>query len=103
MGVGPRLSGCSKNPNPKNFIIESNWTSGIYTIVKVRYPDCANFEGLKILVFRNVTIGQINKFKFLDPHFYNSKENASPIARFVPTDEGMIMAIKFVNMMLKQE
>lgn len=68
---------------------------GIYTIVKLHYPSCTNYEGVKILVYKNVTIKELVKLEHIDPHFSDSKEFYSPIARFEPTDEGWRNAVSF--------
>lgn len=83
------------NPDPKNFVIEKAERIGKYVIVLLSYPDCTNFEGKKILVYRDVTLAKVRKAKSLDPHFCSSKRHISPIARFVPTDEGWELASKF--------
>lgn len=77
------------NPDPANFVIyneqlvESN--NNNFLVLSVKYPDCTNFEGNKILVY----IGYRTSFELLsnsegklDPHFSN--ESTSPIARFSP-------------------
>lgn len=87
------------NPNPNNYKIEKlilHLDKG-YVLVLINYPDCTNFEGNKILVYKNVDPSTIINAKFLDPHFCNNDEHPSPIARFIPTDEGWEMALKFIN------
>ena len=43
------------NPNPKNFkIIRQEYLSP-FTLLWVNYPNCVNYEGNKILVFRGDT------------------------------------------------
>lgn len=80
------------NPNPKNFnIIESKKINN-YTVLRVHYPGCTNYEGSKILVFRDT---KDHDFLLeLDPHFFR---HSKLIARFVPTAEGWDMAIKFIT------
>ncbi len=86
------------NPNPKNYEIINYTYQGKYLIVLIQYPDCKNFEGRKILVFRNIFIEDLWKQKEgIDPHFSDNDGFHSPIARFVPTLEGWEMAIKFVK------
>lgn len=60
-------------------------------VLKVRYFDCTNYEGVKIMVYR----GRYTPTCLLDPHF-NPGMN-SPIARFAPTTEGWNMAIKLAK------
>lgn len=47
-------------------------------VLLVRYLDCTNYEGEKLMVFR----GQYKPRKRLDPHF--TQGPTSPIARFRP-------------------
>ena len=97
MGIGP-FRGCftndsvkAPNPDPSRWeLIKTNKYKHI-TVVLVKYKDCTNFEGNKILVF-NSSI-DLDESKSLDPHFSNN--SASPIARFIPTDEGWKMANDF--------
>lgn len=85
------------NPNPKNYVAEYVYTVRDFLVVGVRYPDCTNYEGRKILVYKGVTWGMLEKQGSLDPHFCNNPEYISPIARFVPTNEGLGMAIVFCD------
>ena len=84
----------SGNPDPKNYeILEIHHTEDEYLIVKVKYPDSKNYEGIKILLFdKNVTVEKLWTQGKLDPHFSNNKDYYSPIARFEPTKRGMEMA-----------
>jgi hypothetical protein len=97
---GSSCSGCSsseaivkdKNPKPENFkILEAGFNKN-FTIVKVKYPDCDNFEGIKILVYKGRVLKKLMKQELLDPHFCDN-EHLSPIARFEPTEEGLQLAL----------
>ncbi len=56
-------------------------------VLKVRYHDCTNFEGVKIMVYR----GKYAPPRYhLDPHFHEGKD--APIARFRPDSEGWKLA-----------
>lgn len=97
MGISVFNKSCFTNadacaPNPSRYqIISSQQFENAY-ILKVRYPDCTNFEGIKILVYE----GQLDKIPdILDPHF--SEEEKSPIARFKPTQLGMMLARKIAG------
>jgi hypothetical protein len=87
------------NPDPHNYEVLEATQVGDFLVVKVRYPDCTNYEGVKIMVYQGVTALDLWKQKFLDPHFFASGTAKSPIARFVPTDSGWIMALRFAGMM----
>ncbi len=80
------------NPQPDNYKILGSKTVNKLLIVEIKYPNCTNFEGKKILVFKGVTIEQLNAQKLIDPHFSKSTKFIHPIARFVPTPDGMTMA-----------
>lgn len=84
------------NPKPNNFIIEKTERVGQFYISMVRYPDCYNYEGKKILVTRKA----VNSRASLDPHFSgDSSINCCLVARFVPTEAGWEMAKTFCKAM----
>lgn len=83
------------NPNPINFKILKYEKVGKFIVVLIRYPECFNYEGLKILVFENVSTHTIKNLTSIDPHFCNSDTHPSPIARFVPNSKGWRYAISF--------
>lgn len=88
------------NPNPRNFELIFAQHVGNYLIVKIRYPDCRNYEGMKVMVYEGISTDDLIKQGSIDPHFSDNKNFHSPIARFVPSHGGMIMARAFVNAML---
>lgn len=79
------------NPNPKNFRIIKHQHIRHYLVMHVVYPNCTNFEGNKILVFRDVIdpTSLLNATD-LDPHFF---PDSKLVARFVPTNIGWHMAL----------
>ena len=83
------------NPDPSNYKIIQHVQHENNLVVMIQYPDCTNYEGKKILVFKNITIKDLLKQKLIDPHFSENKEFHSPIARFAPTDEGWSLAQHF--------
>ena len=83
------------NPDPLNFQILQYEEIEHFVIVLVRYPECSNFEGRKILVFGNVSAETIKNLDSIDPHFCNSDAHLSPVARFVPTHTGWEYAVQF--------
>lgn len=93
------------NPDPYNFVVQEAEQIGSYLVVKVQYPDCTNYEGVKILVYAETTALDLLKQRFLDPHFFEAHKTAasarSPVARFVPTPTGWHMATRFATMMGK--
>ena len=84
------------NPNPQRYTISGNIRLGRYLLVDIIYPDCTNYEGRKILLYRDVTIEKLIKQGSIDPHFSNNSNFHSPIARFEPTEDGMDIARSFM-------
>ena len=99
VGCGPKMSSGDTlpNPNPSNYVIEDTLESGSYVIVKIKYTDCTNYEGLKILVYEGISEANIRKLGRLDPHFCEDK--ISPIARFEPTPQGWMNAAGYIDML----
>ena len=80
------------NPNPLNYKIDFAETIGKFLILIIIYPDCTNYEGKKIVVYKDVKLEALINQGAIDPHFCNNTKYSSPIARFVPTKEGLAMA-----------
>ena len=70
-----------------------------FLLLRLNYPDCKNYEGNKILVFRDIKLIDLVNRRLIDPHFFPSGKYKSPIARFEPTDEGWAMAKLFASAM----
>jgi hypothetical protein len=85
------------NPNPKNWEVVRYREMKGYLILEMRYPDCTNFEGKKIMVYENLRMAELKAQKLIDPHFSTNKKFKSPIARFEPTARGWNMAELFVE------
>jgi hypothetical protein len=90
-------------PDPKHFIVEETLQVGRFLIAQVQYPDATNFEGRKIMVFRDVDAVALLEQTALDPHFFDSPEHLAPIARFIPTLEGFNMAMTFCRAAMKEK
>lgn len=90
------------NPNPRNFSIRRVEMIGKYLIAKIHYPDCTNFEGMKILVYENLSIEQLSSLTFIDPHFCDG-DHPSPIARFTPTEDGWYHAVKLTKALCEDD
>lgn len=96
------------NPNPLNYEIIKTFERVTgrrtnYLLVDIKYPDCTNYEGRKILLYENVSLCQLKLQKQIDPHFCESVDYFSPIARFEPTKEGWEMGIFLIEQKLKQK
>lgn len=85
------------NPNPNNYTIIDAVEANDYLLMKIQYHDCTNYEGLKILMFFDVTLLDLIKQKSIDPHFSDNKDYISPIARFEPTDNGWNMGLEIIG------
>lgn len=77
----------SGNPNPSNFKILEVFQFGNYFVSELKYPDCYNFEGSKILL----TSFDPRNRSTLDPHF---EKGSGILARFEPSVEGWELAKK---------
>ncbi len=76
----------SVNPDPRRYKILRSKQVDDFLFVMIKYLDCTNFEGKKILVFEDVVLEDLERQKVIDPHFSNSKKYIHPVARFKPTD-----------------
>ncbi len=97
----PEIIKSESSPDPTKFKLVNMKYVGAYMILKIQYEDANNYEGLKILVFKDIKYNELlvkNK-NTIDPHFAENKEFVSPIARFEPTTEGWENAIKFCKSM----
>ncbi len=87
------------NPDPADFKIVNYRGVGRFVIATVQYPACTTFEGLKILVYQDVTAAKLALQTHLDPHFCEHRDHIAPVARFEPTYRGMRYAVAFCQMM----
>lgn len=83
-------------PDPINFEILELKQVKRHVVAKIKYPDCTNYEGIKICLFLYTTVKQIEHLKEIDPHF--STGDFSPFARFKPNEIGWLVAIKTAEM-----
>lgn len=87
----------SINPDPRNFEILRSKRIRNYAVIFIKYPNCTNFEGKKILVFKGVSIKFLKSQKLIDPHFTDRPDELPLVARFRPTERGWYDAIRFCN------
>lgn len=90
------------NPNPKKFFVIQKKQIGDFCILLVKYPDCKNFEGIKVMVFEGDAL-EISKAQILDPHFSDKAGALAPVARFVPTPKGWFMAETLCRLLMLSE
>ena len=79
------------DPDPLNFNIIKIQQVGDNLVVLINYPNCTNYEGNKICLFKSMNIKTVIGMDTLDPHF--SENDNSPFARFRPTDAGWEKAV----------
>jgi hypothetical protein len=87
------------NPDPSKYTILQNSKYGDFLVIEIRYHGCTNFEGRKILVYYKTTVDDLIAQGSIDPHFCENEAFRSPMARFVPTEAGWVMACMFADMM----
>lgn len=81
------------NPDPKRWcLLEVKEFPHAY-VLKVRYYDATNFEGVKVMVYEGKYPGSPKGS--LDPHF--AETGVSPIARFRPDERGTQLACLFAE------
>jgi hypothetical protein len=102
MGTSFRLKTCSSYrsqdavaPNPQANrweLLKHHQFKGFY-VLKVKYLDCTNFEGVKIMIYK----GKFDpKYKGeLDPHFSESWN--SPVVRVKPSLGGWMLALQIAS------
>jgi hypothetical protein len=83
------------NPNPARFRILRTMQVGKAVVAEVNYPDCWNYEGNKVLVFRDMAEAELRRRKTLDPHF---SKHGGPLARFEPTEYGWTLAVEVARL-----
>lgn len=93
--VTSSLSPSRDLPNPNKFrwslvsfdrCLNNNWC-----VVVLQYHDCMNHEGRKIMVYDDADRFQaLMKTGAIDPHF--DDQSYSPVARFEPTERGIMLA-----------
>ena len=87
----PTAQVLAPNPNPARFEVLEVVQVGHHTVARIRYPDCTNYEGVKICLFANTAPTTVKSRQRIDPHF--DKGNLSPFARFTPTTKGWEAAV----------
>ena len=92
------LSNFTPNPNPFRYKIIEKVENKDYVLLYIEYPDAVTFNGIKVLLYTvkdyKQLEGYINDIG-IDPHFL--EDVITPVARFKPTTEGILLAIKTFN------
>lgn len=95
----------NNSPDSAKYEIEEALQLGKNLVLKVRYPNCAScaYEGVKVLVYLNITPLQAIKWKKIDPHFKDPKnkvdanEAPAPAARFPASPDGWMDAQNYAG------
>jgi hypothetical protein len=91
-------------PDASNYSIEDVQRIGQHLVLKVKYPNCkkCSYEGLKVMVFLDVTEVQVLHWRKIDPHFRDTNTNAkgeapSPAAIFPGNAIGWADALTYAR------
>lgn len=85
------------NPKPDNYKILKSFEVNNWLLIEIKYLDCINYEGNKILLYKNCNLEKLKKQKLIDPHFSENKQYYSPFAKFEPTIDGWNTALKLMK------
>ena len=86
------------NPDPTNYNVVRYKEIGTCLVIEIKYHDCINYEGNKIMVYQNCTYSQLMRQGHIDPHFTDNENYYSPKARFKPDTNGWNNAIMYANL-----
>lgn len=84
------------NPNPKNFTVVETFDGAVGVAAIIKYHDCTNYEGIKIIAWLGKASVDIENATLIDPHF-SEKDPMCPDARFKPTEQGWEAAKRYVS------
>jgi len=84
------------NPNPSRFNIQYTEEIGNNLITIINYEGCTNYEGDKVLLYKNMTDKKLRSLLRIDPHF--TDDDNSPFARFKPTVDGFEAARRLAEL-----
>ena len=94
----------NQKPDNSNRTILAATEVGPHLALKVEYPSCPNcsYEGIKIMVYLNHSLGDAIKWRQIDPHFREIMADdphiaPPPHARFCPTEQGWKDALAFLK------
>lgn len=90
-----RLKVSDKDPNPSNFKILTSVQMGQNSAIRINYPNCTNYEGNKIIVYKKTSVKDLRFASEIDPHFIECGK-FKPFARFEPTRDGWDEAMKLL-------
>jgi hypothetical protein len=105
MGIGPKFSKSSFDsgindsiiPDPNKYDVLDSYEYNGHLAIKIKYLGVSNYEGVKILVYRDANLSDLLGQNSIDPHFSDNKKFRSPFARFEPTDLGWLYARNLIS------
>lgn len=100
-----------ETPDSENYEVLDMQRYGEHLVLKVKYPNCGkcSYEGVKVLVYLNVSERTAMKWRKIDPHFTDPKttrpptEAPGPAARFPASQEGWSDACCYAASKMKKE
>lgn len=102
MGIGPKFSKTDTarlgEPQAHRFEIVRAEQVGANVVAYIRYLDASEYGGMKLLVYRSVSVNALTTADVLDPHFLENSPSFTPFARFEPTDEGLAAAFEVAEL-----
>ena len=93
----------ARTPKPDEYVIERVERIGDHLAMQVRYPSCKDctYEGLKTMVFLDVSEVSALRWRRIDPHFRGKTaaltEAPSPAARFPGSADGWSDAVSYAR------
>lgn len=95
----------SQTPDIAAYTIEAVEQVGPHLVLKVHYPNCkrCSYEGVKVLVYLNVSSLAAMRWRKIDPHFTDPTitrpptEAPGPSARFPASEDGWRDAIAYAE------
>lgn len=95
----------ASTPDAEKYEILEVRRIGSHLVLKVSYPNCrkCSYEGVKVLVYKNVSETDVLRWKVIDPHFRDPqssrtpREAPGPSARFPASKEGWNDALAYAR------
>ncbi len=97
--------GTPTTPDAEKYTVECVEPVGPHMVMMVKYPNCSrcSYEGNKVMVWLNVSLLDVVKWRKIDPHFVDPKtsrpptEAPGPAARFPASDVGWCDALNYAR------
>lgn len=82
-----------------NYKTVATFVRGQWTLLKLNYPNCKNYDGDKIILLKGFKLAELEADKF-DPHFLQGNKI---FGRFEPTLEGWQAGMEFINYQISKK